>query len=485
MSNLEQIPVLTATAVFFILGILMMSFISIPFFVLLAFCLIMLIFTFLKRKKNFVFVLSLLFLCLGLGGLHLKNHLRPPRNHIALLDLQKAGNIQLGGIIDSDPTYGKRKINFVFKVKKIMSNGKSYDAQGKALVNIYSMGRFYYGDELILEGSLYRPFNFGNETNFSYRDYLQKQGISYILNVKKGNKIVFLADNGANPFKSLAFKLKHSFEDILKHKLWPVNSAVLSAIILGERQNFPEDIRRAFIQTGTAHIIAISGFNVGIVVFIFLIFLKAIGIKRKARYLVTIPILVIHMLAVGASASVVRATVMALIVLIAYLIEREPHIINSLSLAALIILAYNPLQIFDIGFQLSFISVLGIVILSPKILSLSRAFLCGLIPRMKGRKLKSSKVMLNSFAVSLAAWLATFGLVACYFRIISPVTILANLIIVPLVSLSIILGFILGLSAIACPQLAPPIAATTNFVLLFLFQAAFSLSRLPFAYFYF
>ena len=523
MSNLEQIPVLTATAVFFILGILMMSFISIPFFVLLAFCLIMLIFTFLKRKKNFVFVLSLLFLCLGLGGLHLKNHLRPPRNHIALLALQKAGNIQLGGIIDSDPVYpalarkggayGARKINFVFKIKKIISNGKSYEAQGKVLANIYSMGRFTpfetagqpekgkrfrtgftYGDKLILEGRLYRPFNFASGSNFSYRDYLYNQGISYVLSAKKENKILFLAGKEGNFFKSLAFRLKHKFEALFKQELWPINSDVLSAIILGERQNFPEDIKRTFIQTGTAHIIAISGFNVGIVVFIILIFLKAIGIKRKARYLVTIPILVIHMLAVGAGASVVRATVMALIVLIAYLIGREPHIINSLSLAALIILGYNPLQIFDIGFQLSFVSVLGIVSLSPVILNLFKINSALSLAKESPLVIKGGvkqklnillRVILNSFSVSLAAWLATFGFVAYYFRIISPVTILANLIIVPLTSLSIVLSFTLGLSAVACPALSPSIAATTNFVLLFLFKAAYGLSRLPFAYFYF
>lgn len=203
--------------------------------------------------------------------------------------------------------------------------------------------------------------------------------------------------------------------------------------------------------------------------------------------MIMLPILVIHMLAVGASSSVVRATLMALIVLIAYLMDREPHIINSLSLAALFILGYNPLQIFDIGFQLSFISVSGIVILSPRIISLFKIS-PALLGRIKGgvkQKLNILvRVMLNSFSVSLSAWLATFGFVAYYFRIISPVTILANLIIVPLASLAIILGFTLSLSAMACPVVSPSIAATTNFVLVFLFKAAYCLSHLPFAYFY-
>jgi competence protein ComEC len=475
LSKLEQIPILSAAAVFFIFGILIEGFINIPFFVLLAFCLAMLTLVFLKHQKNFVFVLSFLFLSFGLGGLHLKNHLLLPGNHIGLLKLQGNKNIQLGGTIVSDPVYGERKISFTLGVREILHNHKSIAAREKVLVNIFNTGKFSYGDELILEGRLYRPFNFASGSNFSYRDYLRNQGITCILSVKKENKIIFLSGKKGKFFKSLAFKLKHKFEDIFNQYLSPINSGVLSAIILGERQNFPERLKQAFIRTGTAHIIAISGFNVGIVAFLILIFLKTMRIKRKARYMIMIPVLVIHMLAVGASSSVVRATLMALIVLIAYLIDREPHIINSLSLAALFILGYNPLQIFDIGFQLSFVSVLGIVILSPRIIDLFK---------IKQKINILLRAILNSFSVSLAAWLATFGFVAYYFRIISPVTILANLIIVPLASLAIILGFTLSLSALACPILSPSIAATTNFILVFLFKVTDCLSHLPFAYFY-
>ena len=476
----------------------------------------MLTLAFLKRKKHFIFVLSFLFLSFGLGGLHLKNHLLLPGNHIGLLKLRGSKNIQLGGMIASDPVYGERKISFTLGVRKIFLNHKpegnaclpvrqaglparqgaasasrshkSQDRQGKILVNIWNKeNRFSYGDELIVEGRLYRPFIFAAGSNFSYRDYLRSQGITYILNVKKENKIVFLSGKKGNFFKSLSFKLKHKFEGIFKQYLWPINSDVLSAIILGERRNFPERLKRAFIQTGTAHIIAISGFNVGIIAFLILIFLKTMRIKRKVRYMIMIPILIIHMLAVGASSSVVRATLMALIVLIAYLMDREPHMINSLSLAALFILGYNPLQIFDIGFQLSFVSVLGIVILSPRIINLFKigsAHLGKINGKVKQKLNILLRVILNSFSVSLAAWLATFGFVAYYFRIISPVTILANLIIVPLASLAIILGFTLSLSVLACPLLSPSIAATTNFVLVFLFKVAYCLSHLPFAYFY-
>ena len=536
LNNLERTPLLTVLTVFFILGILLGNFTSIPLFVLLAFCLLAVVFAFLKLKQGLVFGLALSLLCLGLGALHSKNYLRLPRNHIARLGIRNINPARLAGVIDSDPAYAARKVSFIFRVTRVTINEQSHNIQGKILVNVAisleNAARLSYGDELILEGNLYKPFHFGAQANFSYRDYLRNQGIYYLLNVKKENEIVFLGRGRGGLFQSLAFKLKHSFKNIFEQYLWPINSRVLSGIILGERQNIPEDIRQAFVQTGTAHIIAISGFNVGIVACIVLILLKALRIKRKARYCLTIPILMIHMLAVGASSSVVRATIMAVIMLIAYLIGREAHITNSLSLAALIILGYNPLQIFDAGFQLSFVSVLGIVLLSPKLLQGFAALTRLILERIKKISFKREfiprgqktapfrarmnfgrlgippkacpagrwagepralarvgsihllRVTLNGFSVSLSAWLVTLGFIAYYFRVIAPVTILANLIIVPWTSLVIILGFALGLSAIICPVLAVSIASTTNFALGLLFKMTFGLSRLPFAYFY-
>ena len=281
-----------------------------------------------------------------------------------------------------------------------------------------------------------------------------------------------------NLFISLAFRIKQRLKGIFEKYLQPANSAVLSAITLGDRQGLPAQVREDFTRTGTAHIIAISGFNVGIVVFTVLFLLKAIRIKRKFRYSLAIPILFIHMCAVGAQASVARATLMAVVVLIGYLLERDTDIINSLSLSALIILGYSPRQIFDIGFQLSFVSVLGIVLLSPRIISWFKPV------KLKPKASSAIRFMVNSLAVSLAAWLSTFWFILYYFRIVTPVAILANLIIVPLVSLVIILGFTLCLSALICPVIALPIAVTIDFSMFWLFKIAHQLSGLPFSYFY-
>lgn len=429
-----------------------------------------------RQQGGRLFPFAFLLFCVFLGALHSKNYLLLPRNHISLIQANSLKPLSVSGIIDSDPAQSERKISFILKAKEAAAGNKSCRVGGKILANVFPGKDFSYGDKVVLEGALHRPFNYGNPASFSYRDYLRNQGIYSIFSVKKGNQIAVLSRGRGNYLKSLAFKMKRRARDIFERYLWPVNSAVLAGIILGERQNIPDDIRQSFIRTGTSHIIAISGFNVGLVVFMALILLKAARIKRKIRYVLAIPILIIHMLGVGASSSVVRATIMAMAVLAGYLLERETNIVNSLSLSALIILGYNPMQLFDAGFQLSFISVLGIVLLSPRIIGFSEK----IFSRLKGIR----RFCLNGFAVSLSAWLATLGLIAHYFRIISPVTLLANLIIVPLTSLIILLGFSLSLSAVIWPGLAGQIAATTNLTMAVLFKITSGLSQLPFAYFY-
>ena len=435
----------------------------------------MLVAAFFSLRNNTAFLIFLLLLSLGLGGGHLRDYLVFPKNDIALARVDNSVPVLIKGVVNSAPDYGVKKVSFILRAQEIIINHHSKKVKGIVLANVFSRLKFSYGDRLILEGKLHRPFDFGQNANFSYREYLRNQGIYYILSVRKDSKIELLERGRGNPLIARSLKVRQKFKDIFDKYLLSTNARVLSAITLGERRGFPEDLKNSFIRTGTAHIIAISGFNVGIITFLALILFKALRIKQKARYFFAIPLLIGHMYAVGAGASVVRATIMALVFIFAYLINRQPRIGNSLSISALIILGCNPLQIFDIGFQLSFVSVIGIVILSPRIMNLFKA---------RPKRNFIFRTALNSFSVSLAAWLSTLGFTLYYFQIFSPVTILANLIIVPLASLSIILGFTLGLAAVFLPVLSIPIANTTNLAMAVLFKIVFFISRIPGAYFY-
>ena len=141
-------------------------------------------------------------------------------------------------------------------------------------------------------------------------------------------------------------------------------------MILGDRSKIPSGLRSLFIQTGTMHILAISGLHIGIVAFILDLLLKALRIRRRLRFSAIILLLVFYCLLTGARPSVIRATIMAIVLLAGFLLRRENQISHSLALAGLIILIANPRQLFNLGFQLSFLSVISIVYFSPVIKNL-------------------------------------------------------------------------------------------------------------------
>jgi len=369
-------------------------------------------------------------------------------------------------------------------------------------VKIFRKVNVSYADRLILEGKLFRPYQAKNN-RYSYRDYLENQGIYSILTVGKNRPIRYLGKSKGNPLKFLAYKIRDKSANLLSRNFSSTQAGIFSAMILGERSKIPNRIRRLFIQTGTVHILAISGLHVGIIAFILGLFLKVLRMKRRPRYLVIIFLLILYCLLTGARPSVIRATIMAAIFLVGFLLRREPKISHSLALAALIILIVNARQLFNIGFQLSFVSVISIVYLSPLIKNLlfrtqiptnptqihtdksAKNRVKSTIIYVKNKFLnKPLRFFISALSVSLAAWLGTLPFIAYYFRIISPVTVLANLVVVPYFALVITLGFSLLIVGIVIPPLAPVFAASANLSIVILIQIIRFFNKIPFAYFY-
>jgi len=214
---------------------------------------------------------------------------------------------------------------------------------------------------------------------------------------------------------------------------------------------------------------------VGIVAFILTIFLQVIRLPKNLRLYIAVPSLIIYCLMTGASTPVVRATVMAIVFMLAYFLKREPDIYNSCALAAIFILIINPRHLFDIGFQLSFASVISIVYLYPKIKSLLR---------IEFLKMKYLQLVIDVCLVSFAAWIGTMGFIAHYFKIFSPITVLANIFIVPLAALITLCGFSLIFMSLVFSPFAPFFATTSELAVALLIKINALLLKLPFAYFY-
>ncbi len=466
---------LALLAVIFSLGVFLADKIRVtPFwpglfsFISLCLCL----FTFKRRILFEIFLCSLVFLA---GAFALKNYHYLPKCHVAKFAYHK--NTPLCGIkgyVDSQAVIKGSRSIFILQGQVIRLENVNYNCCGRLLVYVKGRKEFALGEELLLEGRLRRPFVFGGKERGSYRDYLYRQGIYAILRADSAGVVISPNKKHFLLPRSLASRLKRKIESLIFLYLPGLPGSILDAMILGEKKNIPPLVYNSMIKSGTVHILVVSGFNVGIVAFIVMLILRLMRLGRRLRILIAIPLLIIYCLMTGASNPVLRATVMAVVFISSYLFKREADIYNSLGLAGLFILWFNPAQLFDIGFQLSFACVFSIAFFYPRIKALFR---------IDYLRIKYLKFLLEGALVSLSSWLGTFIFIAYYFRLFSTVTVVANLFIVPLAGLITLSGFSLVIVSLLCPGLAHLFAYANEFLVSLLLKINASLVSLPFAFF--
>ena len=315
------------------------------------------------RISTFFLLLSIIFL----GVIHAQNDQTFLPNHISHISYEDRKELLLAeGMVVSDveprPFFKGKKTVFTVELRRIKSQGIWQERSGMILVNLFRPEDIRYGDYLILEGKLHRPFNFSRDSNFSYPRYLYRQGITFILSVKKAAPVEMLERRQGHFVKDLSLRLKHRLSGVLKDHLPREEAGLMQAFLLGDRYDIPKNVYDLFKISGVAHIIAISGFNIGIVAYVIFLVLRMFPIPRGGQYILNMLFLIFYAFLTGGQPPVVRATIMAVVFLASFLMERESEPVNTLSLAALILLFMNPLNLFDVGFQLSFISVLSIIL---------------------------------------------------------------------------------------------------------------------------
>lgn len=477
---------LAVLAVFYCFGIILAKFMPFDFWTAAAAAAVIFLLLVSGRARNYQFTGLLLLLALLFGYLNLKNSCFLSKCHISnFIHCQDNSLYRLTGSIQSELEFKGSRFEFIFRVEGAAAGKLRWDCRGKVLVQAdafawpeekpFSAQKLSYGDNLALLGKPARPHDFDSASR-RYKEYLASRDIYLIMRVKDSRQIIRQGGFGGSRLIAASFWLRAKMEGIINRHLANLPAGVLSAMILGQRRNIPWLVNDSMIKSGTVHILVVSGFNVGIVAFIANLLLKILRIPRKVRVILVIACLLIYCVIAGLSNPVVRATAMGIVLLTAYLFKREPDIYNSLSAAGLFILIINPRQIFDIGFQLSFASVFAIAFLYPK-------FKC--LARLESCRNKIWRFVAEGCLVSFSAWLGTLGIIALNFRIIAPVTILANILIVPLAGVITLCGFTLVLSGLVCPALASfcgfPISILVNLLL----TVNSILIKLPFAYIYF
>ena len=301
---------------------------------------------------------------------------------------------------------------------------------------------FFGGQRVEITGVLSLPPGAKAQGLFDYRAYLRNQGIYYQLK-STTNDWVLLSAKGAPPWSdrfvawaqaTLARGLPNEDEPL--RLLWSMTLGLKNVI---ERQGYDP-----FVQTGTMHIFAISGLHIALIAGILVMVLRAVRIPRSWCCGVVLPLIWLYTAATGWQPSAIRSTVMMSIIIFGWALERPSDLLNSLGAAAFIILLWDPQQLFGASFQLSFFVVLSIALFLPpierardRLLAHDPLLPAELLPRWQRWGYTSIRWISNSGATSLAAWLGALPITAYYFHMFSPVTLLANLLVVPLSSLAL------------------------------------------------
>jgi competence protein ComEC len=317
-----------------------------------------------------------------------------------------------------------------------------------------------YGTVLVLGGILSRPTEERNPGEFSLRKYYEANGIDLVMLSRKREHFQ-VSDGRAGSWimRAIVAPAREYLDQLFAALIGGEESELLKGIMIGERSGLSQSTRTAFTNAGVAHVLAVSGSNVAVVAAALFVALEFLRLSRKLQAVVTSIGVVFFMLLSGSQPAVVRATVMALVFLVGRLAQRKPNPYNSLGMAAIVLLMPNPRQLFDVGFQLSFVAVLSIVHLYP--------LANGLINTFSGRSIVRRALVwtLRICALSAVATLGTLPLTATYFGRVSIIGLAANIVVIPAVGASVILGMATAVAGLFAPWIAAPYASV-NLLLL-------------------
>src|SRR6266403_1456925 len=349
----------------------------------------------------------------------------------------------------------------------VLLKPKSIELEGKnesthAVWQVRWKGAPEFGDELKLFGTAEPIAPPRNPGEFDMRAYLARHDIRRMLFVRYREDGTLILHGSGNPVLRAAQTSRTWMQNALCHGLddAPEAKSFISGIVLGIRHETPEDIEEPFQQTGTIHLFAVAGLHVGIVAALLWVLAAIARLSRKRAAAFIIPSLFFYAAVTGLHIPALRAAVMASILVGSYFFERRVFLPNSLAAAAFFILCWNTNELFSAGFQLSFAVVGAIVLLADPLFAFSRRwtapdpFLPPALLRGPRRWIHSGYEWLcGGAAVSMAAWAGSLPLILWYFHLVTPISLFANLVVVPIAFFVIAIALISLVSAPLLPWL--------------------------------
>jgi len=285
-----------------------------------------------------------------------------------------------------------------------------------------------YGDEVLVEGEWSRVPAPGNPGQYDWRAALARKRIHGLLRVRPFDGLVVLRHGQGNPVLAAVFRLRHRWEQLIRAHFSARDAGLLLGLLLGQRAEIDEDLKEAFTTTGTIHLLVISGSNVGLIAVLLGGLLRLLGVSRPWALGGLAVGVGIYCLLTGAAPPVTRAMVMAWMLLGAHALDRVISWPNTLAAAALVLLWANPTQLVDPSCQLSFGAVASLLALTGRWFPWLEAMFAWVRPSW------IRVYLAMSLAATGAIWVGLAPVLAWYFHLVSPVSMLANVLLVPLMS---------------------------------------------------
>lgn len=309
-------------------------------------------------------------------------------------------------------------------------------------MSVYGKGKIpSEGDTISSKGEIKKLTGKRNPGDFDFRSHFSRQGNYGRLFIDKKYESQF--HFGKLPFLKKWIRLSQNFvRNTLNKSTDSKTSGLLTALLLGDKSTIDENMKEDFANTGVIHVLAVSGLHVGYILIILTIFASVIRIPWGWNRLVIIIGLIAFCALTGGKPSVIRASTMAGLYVITPVLNRPGNIWNIIGFSACLLLAFDPLYIMGLGFILSYSAVVSII------------YFYGLFETLLPKKLKPSTIenwflknVWSLFLVSLSAQIGTLPITAAYFHKVPIISLVANVMIVPIVGIIVVLGFmILGLS---------------------------------------
>ncbi len=437
-------------ALSYIIGILLENYFKLPISFFFISLLVTLLFTaFLLIWRPF-FLYLFPFLFFFLFGLLITTLTRDSLNRSVLLPLAKRNaEVTLIGRVVGIP----KEDSFILLVHRLV--GQKREKKINELVRVYLKGRrVEFGDELRVIGLLSLPSEQSKKFFYYQKILTILHSSPSNLKKEKSNSLIFSKIN----------LIREKIKKGAKRYLPPVNAGILLGILLGDKSYLPEEIIEEFGATGLSHILAVSGLHVGALSLICFWLGKILKIKISLRYLLILLFLLFYSFLTCFTPSVLRASIMGAFGIVGWYLGREKAALSGVSLAALILLIYDPFFLYNLSFQLSFSSVLGILFLYP----IFEQSLIIYPPYLK-----------SLFGVSLSAQIGVAPFLVYHFNQFPLLSLLANLLVVPVLLPILFLGLLASMFLFVFPLLSFPFFFLLNYFLNYVLAVVHGLNSFP------